>query len=72
MTSEDVEQVIKDQSELWIENPGKTKETEVASQTRKDPEKEKEKKESKGNEEKTTPEKDTEQTDKSKISIGEK
>jgi hypothetical protein len=78
MTSEDVEQVIKDQSELWVENPekpkdkGKGKETKIASQTRKDPEKEKEKKESKGNEEKTMPERDTEQIDKSKKSIGEK
>ena len=45
MTSEDVEQVIKDQPKLWVENPeklkdnGKGKETEVASQTRKDLEK---------------------------------
>ena len=47
MTLEDVEQVIKDQSELWIENlekpkdKGKGKETEAALQTRKDLEKEK-------------------------------
>ena len=64
MTSEDVEQVIKDQLELWVEkldklkDKGKGKETDAASQTRKDPEKEKEKKESKGIEEKTMPEKD--------------
>jgi hypothetical protein len=40
MTSEDVEQAIKDQPELWVENPEKTKdkgkgeETEAASQTK--------------------------------------
>ena len=81
MTSEDVEQVIKDQSELWIEKlekpkdkgKGKGKETEAASQTRKDPEKEKKKTTEKEKEkEKTALEKDTEQTDKSKTSIGKK
>ena len=69
MTAEDVEQVIKDQPELWIEKPekpkdkGKGKETKSASQTRKDPEKEKEK---------TAPEKDTEQMERSKTYVGEK
>ena len=78
MTSEDVEQVIQDRSELWVEKPekpkdkGKGKEMKAASQTRKDPEKKKEQKESEGNEEKTVPEKDMEQTDKRKESIGEK
>jgi len=42
MTSEDVEQVIKDQPEFWVENPekpkdkGKGKEMEALSQTRKE------------------------------------
>ena len=43
MTSEDVEQVIKDQLELWVErlektkDKGKGKEMKATSQTRKDP-----------------------------------
>lgn len=79
MTSEDVEQVIKDQPELWIEKPekpkdkGKGKETEAASQTRKDPEKDKEKATEKEKEkEKTTLEKYIEYMEKSKTSVGEK
>lgn len=62
MIAEDVEQVIKDQPELWIEklrkmkDKGKGKETEAALQTRKDPEKDKEKTPEKEKEkEKTTP-----------------
>ena len=81
MTSKDVEQLIKDQPELWIEKlekpkdkgKGKGKEMEAASQTRKDPEKEKEKTTMKEKEkEKTMLEKDTEQMERSKTCIGEK
>lgn len=80
MMQEDIEQIIKDQPELWDENlekqkekdKGKGKEKETVPETRKDQEKEKEKKESKGKEEKIVPEKDKEETDKSKTSIGEK
>ena len=72
MTQEDIEQVIKDQLEVWDEKPEKQKEKETTSETRKDPEKEKEKKEIKRKEEKTAPEKDKEETYKRKTSIGEK
>lgn len=79
MTSEDVKQVIKDQSELWIEKLGKTKdkgkgkETEATSQTKKDPKRDKEKTTEKEKEkEKTALEKDIEQTQRRKTSIGEK
>ena len=80
MTQEDIEQAIKDQSELWVEKlekqkekeKGKGKGKETAPETRNDQEKEKEKKESKGKEEKTVPEKDKEEIDKSKTSISEK
>ena len=79
MTTQDVEQVIKDQPELWIEKPekakdkGKGKEIEAASQTRKDPEKEKEKTTKKEKEKaKIAPNKDAEQIEKSKTSVGEK
>ena len=79
MTSEDVEQVIKYQPELWIEKPEKpkdkrkAKEIEATSQTRKDPKKAKEKAIEKEKEnEKTMLEKDIEQTEKSKTSVGEK
>ena len=80
MTWEDIEQVIKDQLEIWVENPekqkekdkGKGKERETVLEKRKDPEKEKEKKESKGKEENTTMEKHKEEAERRKASIGEK
>ena len=80
MMQEDIEQVIKDQSEVWVENPekqkekdkGKGKEKETMPEIRKDPGKEKEKKESKRKEEKTMLEKDKEETERSKASIGKK
>ena len=69
MTTEDVGQVIKDQTKIWIEmlekakDKGKGKEMEAASQTRKDPEKEKAK---------IVLEKDAEQIEKRKTFVGEK
>ena len=59
MTQEDIEQVIKNQLEIWVENP----------------EKEKEKEKGKGKEKETELEKDKEEVkekDKGKATIGEK
>ena len=69
MTQEDIEQVIKDQLEIWVEKPEKEKEK------GKEKQKDKDKGKGKGKELETTPEKDKEEfkeKDKGKASIGEK
>ena len=68
MTQEDIEQVIKDQPDLWVAS-------EEAPKGKKEKEKEKEKEKDKGKEKETKPEKDKEEAkekDKGKATIGEK
>ena len=73
MTQEDIEQVIKDQPEIWVEKPKKEKEKE--KEKGKGKEKEKDKDKGKGQEQKIALEKDKEEVkeeDKRKATTGEK
>ena len=80
MTQEDIEQVIKDQLEIWVKKPEKEKEKEkrkgkekeIAPEKGKGKEKDKEKEDNKGKDKESVPEKDKGEKEKSKASIGEK
>ena len=82
MTQEDIEQVIKDQLEIWVENlekenekekgKGKEKETALEKEKGKGKEKEKEEEDNKGKDKEKVSEKDKGETNKRKASIGEK
>ena len=78
MTQEDIEQVIKDQPEIWVEKTekekekGKGKEKETTPEKREGKEKEKEKEDDKGKDKERVLEKYKGEINKSKASIGEK
>lgn len=72
MTQEDIEKVIKDQLEIWVEKPEKEKEKEKEKGKGKEKETAPEKEKDKGKETEKVLEKDKEEKDKSKAPINEK